>query len=278
MNTLNLANMNIWALVLLLLLSVLWFKTRSADPYGLFHLSLNSCLLKTKLATVTEWLNMGYWKNTRVFPEAARGVSSMKLIAAANLKKGGRVLDVGHGTGESLLLLLSEPSIPQLSHLVGITSLELHHRRSLERVQKRQTEQTTAKATKVKLYHGDAVYDGVSPDHPLRPESQEMFDSILALDCAYHFNTRRLFLEQSFGKLASGGRIALADICFSSAALESRGQSSNLNLEDITADVFPEFVAFLKSRKGGWWVLGWIIDWYTAAGAKFVIISGKKPS
>ncbi len=108
---------------------------------------------------------------------------------------------MGHGTGESLLLLISGPSIPRPSHLVGITSLELHHQRSLERVQMKQGDQTqNAEPTEVNLYHGDAVDHGEDPNHPLCPASAMLFDSVLALDCAYHFNTRRTFLEQTFEK------------------------------------------------------------------------------
>lgn len=216
--------------------------------------------------------------------------------------------DVGHGTGESLLLLISDPSVPRPSRLVGVTSLELHHQRSLERVQKAQAAQTQdVEPTKVDLYHGDAVYNGVDPKHPLCPASVGLFDAVLALDCAYHFDTRRTFLEQTFRKLAPGGRVALADICFSAEALKStrtkvitsiarlmppRNLISNakyvaslkeigyvdVTLEDITPDVFPSFIAFLKGRGIGWWLFGTSLRWYTSAGAKFVIVSGQKPA
>jgi SAM-dependent methyltransferase len=228
------------------------------------------------------------------------------LPNAFNLFLNTRSTDVGHGTGESLLLLLSEPTLPKPSHLVGITSLELHHLRSLERVRKRQAEETAFQGTKVDLYHGDAVYDGISANHPLSPGKKESFDSILALDCAYHFNTRHLFLEQSFKKLAPGGRVALADICFSSSALKGTRLKLissivrlmppqnlisdkdymtamknigyvDVTLEDITPDVYPPFIVFLKSRGVGWWVFGSILQWYTAVEAKFVIVSGSKP-
>lgn len=130
---------------------------------------------------------------------------------------------------------------------------------------------------------------------------------MLALDCAYHFDTRRTFLEQTFRKLAPGGRVALADICFSAEALKStrtkvitsiarlmppRNLISNakyvaslkeigyvdVTLEDITPDVFPSFIAFLKGRGIGWWLFGTSLRWYTSAGAKFVIVSGQKPA
>ena len=213
--------------------------------------------------------------------------------------------DVGHGTGESLLLLLSDPSIPRPSHLIGITSLDIHHRRSRERVDKFQA--THQSKVSIDLHHRDAVFDGAThSNHPLNPSSPVTFNSILALDCAYHFNTRHKFLEQSFQKLApDGGRIALADICFSSSYLNTRQIiSSMLNLipkhnrisvedyvdkmtqigyvdvilEDVTSEVFPGFVSFLKSQGWSWWILGSVIDWYSNMGARFVIVSGRRPA
>uniref|UniRef100_A0A8H8CPS6 phosphoethanolamine N-methyltransferase n=1 Tax=Psilocybe cubensis TaxID=181762 RepID=A0A8H8CPS6_PSICU len=278
-------------------------RMRSNDPYGLFHLTLNKAPSQDpNLPPATEWLNMGYWKNTKSFPEACRALA-LKLIAAGKLRTGARVLDVGHGTGESLLFLLSEPSLPRISHLVGITSLEVHHERSVDRVHKLQALRDID--TIVDLYHADAICtDRANPAHPLSTLSNETFDVILALDCAYHFNTRRLFLEQAYTKLERGGTVALADICFSSDALKTRRTQflvsvlrlmprhnviskedyvaqmkrigySDVVLEDITDDVFPSFSRFLKTQGWGWWVLGKVIDWYASAGARFVIVSGK---
>ncbi|KAF5311828.1 hypothetical protein D9619_003207 [Psilocybe cf. subviscida] len=278
------------------------------DPYGLFHLTLNR-ISGDDVAKPpkTEWLNMGYWKDTVVFPEAAKALA-MKLVAAGNLKKGGRVLDVGHGTGESLIMLLSEQNIPRSATLTGITSILEHSRRSLQRVKDLQSAVPESQATKVDLHHGDAVYrddkDGPGCEHPFS-EGNEPFDSILVLDCAYHFNTRHLFLKQARAHLSTGGTIALADICFSSSSLQSVytriltkvlrvmpqaniisdseyiSQMQDLgyhdvSLENVTADVFPGFVKFLKSRGGGWYVFGCIMDCYARAGAQFVIISGRK--
>ena len=160
----------------------------------------------------------------------------------------------------------------------------------------------------VDLQQGDAVFDSVIPStHPLDPSSANTFDSILALDCAYHFNTRYKFLEQSFEKLTPGGSIALADICFSSSSLNTPrtrliifilnlipkyNQISiedyvdkmkhigyvDVILEDVTPEVFPGFVVFLKSRGWKWWAFGLVIGWYSSAGARFVIINGKRPN
>ncbi|KAF8807460.1 S-adenosyl-L-methionine-dependent methyltransferase [Phlegmacium glaucopus] len=276
------------------------------DPYGLFHLSLNKLPFEDPNSLpATEWLNMGYWKDARTFPEACKALA-LKMISAAHLKEGGTILDVGHGTGESLILLLSDPSIPRPSRLIGITSLDIHYHRSRDRVDKLQA--ADQNKVSVDLHHRDAVFDGVaSSSHPLNPSSATTFDSILALDCAYHFNTRYRFLEQSFQKLTPGGSIALADICFSSSSLNTRRTrliTSILSLiptynrisaedyvdkmkqigyidvilEDVTLEVFPGFVPFLKSRGWKWWAFGTVIEWYSSTGARFVIVSGKRPS
>ncbi|KAF5377499.1 hypothetical protein D9615_005348 [Tricholomella constricta] len=302
---------------------IYWFKAAS-DPYGLFHLALNKLPGDDdNVPPKTEWLNMGFWQNTDVFPQACAALA-MKLTQAAQCKTGDRILgifstpdcaaqldkgvsmiDVGHGTGESVMLLLSEPSMPRPSSITGITSLPAHHRRTQERVDRLLSSQTDP-LPDVWLHLGDAVCQSerATPDHPLAPSAKTTFDRILALDCAYHFDTRRTFLQQSLRKLAPGGRIALADICFDpDIVLRSRKawlMSSLLRLmpkenmvssegyktqmvdmgyvdvqvEDITKDVFPGFVRFLKGRGMGWRMFGWVIEWYGGMGAQFIVVSG----
>lgn len=212
-------------------------------------------------------------------------------------------LDVGHGTGESLLLLLSDP-LTRPSTLTGITSLPVHHRRSQDRVKQFQAS-LDEPAVEVSLHACDAIYHPTAVDHPLDPSTSHVFDAILALDCAYHFNTRKTFLRQSFEKLAPGGRIGLADICFDTSTSSRAWLASMLirmipkynlismeayisdmeeigyvdvRLEDITENVFPGFIRFLKGRGWGWWAFGTVIQWYANAGAQFVIVRGIKAS
>ena len=129
--------------------------------------------------------------------------------------------------------------------------------------------------------------------------------SILALDCAYHFNSRRVFLEQSFICLATGGRIALGDICFApgSLSLTTRLMIAlmgsmprenvtttdeyiatlreigyvDVELEDITQDVFPGFVAFLKGRGLAFRILASHFERLVSRGMRFVIVSAARP-
>ena len=51
-------------------------NSRGDDPYGLFHLALNRRTGDpTNVDPKTEWLNMGYWKDTSDFPTACEGMS-----------------------------------------------------------------------------------------------------------------------------------------------------------------------------------------------------------
>ncbi|KAF5374894.1 hypothetical protein D9758_000223 [Tetrapyrgos nigripes] len=233
---------------------LLWPR-KSSDPYGLFHLSLNRLPNDDpRELPKTEWLNMGFWKDVTTFPDACQALAK-KLIQAAQIKHGARVLDVGHGTGESLTFLLSNPSVNLISSLTGITSLTTHHNRSLERL----SQIKVPKDTEINLYEGDAVYRPGAVRHPLDPNSHATFDAILALDCAYHFKTRELFLRQSFEHLAPGGRLLLRIFVWMQPNWKDgkvpryieqleRISFVDVTMEDISEDVFPGFVEFLKGR------------------------------
>jgi len=286
-------------------------KMSTTDPYGLFHLELNK-EYKSHDQPKTEWLNMGYWKNTTRFSEACEALA-LKLASAGNCHSGGHVLDVGHGCGDSLLLQLNHPAVPRPSSLTGITSLKVHYERALYRISMAQSSSQEAEKIAVSLYQTDAIYhkgDSAST-HPLNPESEALkFTTILALDCAYHFHSRNEFLQQSLARLAPRGTIALADICFAPSStktlgvklmqyimgacsvmpkdnmvtaeeylreLESMGYV-DVKLEDITDDVFPGFITFLRSRGWKWTLFSYTIRLLATAGARFVIVSAKKPN
>jgi len=293
-------NLLLFAAVFALVL-VFWMAKRfSVDPYGEFHLGLNK--LPTDDVPRTEWLNMGYWKDTNIFPEACEALA-LKLAQAAGCKPGGRVLDVGHGTGESLIFLLTNPSVARPSHLTGITSLVSHYQRSQARVA------SLGQTVPVILHAGDAVYRPGARGHPLNPSSEDgdKFDTILALDCAYHFRSRVEFLRQAYGRLRPGGSVALADICFANGALETGWTRfvmaalgaglmprenristdeylaqmreigfTEVEVEDITQDVFPGFIFFLAKRGAGWWIFSRLFDIFGKSGARFVLVRGNR--
>ncbi|EIN13682.1 S-adenosyl-L-methionine-dependent methyltransferase [Punctularia strigosozonata HHB-11173 SS5] len=273
--------------------------SKARDPYGTFHITLNVRPGDGQNPPDTEWLNMGYWVDTDIFSEACEALAT-RLMEAARLKAGDRVLDVGFGSGDSLLFILSSPKIPRPSSVTGITSLRSHYERALARTRKLNID------TPVLLLCGDAVYHAPAGAHPFHPSASPSFDVILALDCAYHFRTRREFLQQSFEHLAPGGRVALADICFTPESLGGRrvrlftrllGMMPRQNvistqeyvqalkemgygdvcMEDVSEKVFPGFTRFLRCRGGGWWAFSSLLGRYYALGARFVIVVGTKP-
>lgn len=213
---------------------------------------------------------------------------------------------MGHGCGDSLLVLLSHPDIPRPDVVYGITSLLAHHQRSQARVsQLLASDPTLAARTQVELFKGDAVWRH-EKDHPLAADSGQLLHAILALDCAYHFNTRGTFLSQSYSHLKPGGRITLADICFDAkpssfvafflstvmramppanvqskseyiAVMEAIGYT-DVTVEDITEDVFPGFARFLSAQKIAFRLLAKGIILLQAWGARFVIVKGTRPS
>ncbi|KAH9985377.1 S-adenosyl-L-methionine-dependent methyltransferase [Russula compacta] len=282
----------------------MYFAGRASDPYGTFHISFNQ-VPGSPDSPRTEWLNMGFWKDTAVFPDACQALA-FRLFQAAALQPDGRVLDVGHGSGDSILLQLSHPEVAKPALLYGITSLASHHRRSRERVNSfLSSTNALNKTPDVLLFEGDAVWRPGHKEHPLSPHFGREFDSILALDCAYHFDTRRAFLCQSFQRLAPGGCVALADLCFSvspgalltlflSGVLRTIPRSNmvtvgqyiqemneigyeDVEVEDITPFVFPGFRNFLKRRGNLGGALAAMMGWLQGQGLCFVIIKGVKP-
>jgi hypothetical protein len=191
--------------------------------------------------------------------------------------------------------------------LVGITSLASHYHRASLRVQDAQVNDATAASVVVELHFGDAIYRPTDPSaetHPLRPDGED-YTSILALDCAYHFNTRHDFLSQSFARLLPGGRIALADICFSDhtppspvlrrilgvlgvmpeanvvtrqeyiQTMEKIGYV-DITLVDVSEHVFPGFTNFLSKQGLLWNAFVGAFGMLVKQGARFVIVTGQR--
>jgi hypothetical protein len=50
----------------------------------------------------------------------------------------------------------------------------------------------------------------------------------------------------------------------------------DVTMEDISEEVFPGFVEFLRSRGFGWWIFSIIIGWYTGLGVRFVVVAGTR--
>lgn len=109
------------------------------------------------------------------------------------MPRGARILDLGHGCGDSLLLLAE--LAPRCLH--GVTSLPAHAERAQARL-----------GDGARVWCDDAVAwlarvaDGALP----------AYDVIFVLDCAYHFSDRAAFFQHASQRLAPNGVLVLVDL------------------------------------------------------------------
>ncbi|GAA6057320.1 hypothetical protein JCM3770_001088 [Rhodotorula araucariae] len=212
----------------------------------------------------TRWFNMGLWAPARSFPDAAAELCR-RVAHAARLEPNMRICEVGYGSGDSTLLF--EREFSPASYL-GLTSLPGQHATAVMRAEKQ-----GLPTGRFELRQGDAAAD-------LDREPDESFDTVLAVDCAYHFNTRVSFLSSAHRLLAPSGRLALTDLLLSEplslghrvllrllfflagapfvnfvppatyrAELVAAGfDAASIEMDDISAEVWPGFCAFVRER------------------------------
>lgn len=139
------------------------------------------------------WGNFGYWENTQDYPAACEQLAT-KLGEAVSLTASDRVLDLGFGCGDQL----------QLWHeRFGVEQIEGWNVSEFQCAIARQK----ALPKGVTLHCGDFFSKAFS--------EQPQFDKVLALDSAYHFDTRTRFFDFADQHLRPGGKLGLVDISFS---------------------------------------------------------------
>lgn len=169
------------------------------------------------------WGNLGFWKNEKEYSKACEALAH-QLALKVDLSESSRVLDVGFGCGDQLFLWLENYQIECLCGVnYSISQTQLAKQRLADYGSTSANSQSLVQGSVEELLEPSSWESSIL--------SQESVNTILALDCAYHFPSRKRFFIDSFNVISQSrenGCIGLTDIILADAALSS-GKSLILN-------------------------------------------------
>lgn len=147
----------------------------------------------------TFWMDFGLWSpNTKTLADASRDLA-LSLGKAAGLNENDKVLDVGFGAGDEILVWLDNFGV---KYIRGIEPVASQVRICSERLESRRE---SGKKNDIKLLVGTATEI---------PFDSNSFTKVVALDCGYHFDKRTDFFSEAFRVLESSGRLTMVDAIF----------------------------------------------------------------
>jgi cyclopropane fatty-acyl-phospholipid synthase-like methyltransferase len=156
------------------------------------------------------WGNLGYWQQGSDYSTACAHLARI-LAEAVDLNQNSRVFDAGFGCGDQLLLWMREYQVEFLAGInYSVSQTELAQQR---------LKQAGFKESANNLYQGNIT----ELNRDLKFHTKNI-NRILALDCAYHFPSRKQFVEDSYQILQASKndgyhkKIAFTDIVLANTA------------------------------------------------------------
>lgn len=202
--------------------------------------------------------NYGYWTRAGLRYEQAAAALTDLVAATAGIGPGDQVLDVGCGYGAGAV---SYGKRCQPAAITGIDVTDVRIQTGREYVASQGLSEL------IDLQIGDATRTKFA---------DASYDKLLAVECAFHFNTRRDFMREAARLLRPGGTLALTDmiprrgINPSGYMRESGTVNTGICLENTAnaydADVYAAYLAeagFEQIRIESLmdWTLPGFIDW-----------------
>lgn len=139
------------------------------------------------------YLNLGYWKEAQTLDQACEAL--VRLVAeTAALGPGDRVVDVGFGFADQDLFWMRAF---QPAHITGLNITPSQVALARRRVARQ------GLADRIELLQASAT---------AMPLADAAFDKVVAVECAFHFDTRARFFEEAQRVLRPGGRLVVADV------------------------------------------------------------------
>lgn len=171
-------------------------------PYFDVILSRLNCADPDFQRAFVRHIHFGLWENPELasddLDEAARAMEHMSeiLIGLADIQPGQDVLDVGCGFGGTLASLNERFSPLRMTGLnIDGRQLEVARRRTLPQP-----------GNQLGFVEGDACK---------LPFAEASFDRMLAVECIFHFPSRRAFFEEVRRVLRPGGNLTISDFVLS---------------------------------------------------------------
>jgi erythromycin 3''-O-methyltransferase len=143
------------------------------------------------LALAPGWLNLGLWEGDGGDPaEAPVAVRRLVERLAGDLPSGGATLDVGTGLG------VQDPVIAEVVRPERLVALNI----------------TRAQLVAGRDHLARAHAAAVNADAVRLPFRSGSFDGVISVEAAFHFSSRRRFLDEAFRVLRPGGILSMSDV------------------------------------------------------------------